>query len=355
MRFPRLEYWSRLPFPAPGDLPDPGIKPGSPALQADSLPPEPQGKSQWSVRKTKSQASSDYSQKNKKIMNVYLRISLHTGDHKLRTYSIAFGTQQVFSEYMNIQRCLLFNGIMPSLCSSFLNPEWYGRENPASHITQNKIWRPYHGLQSPTWSATPPPFRLISHWSEVMWSEVKSLSRVQLFATPWTIAYQAPQSTEFPRQEYWSGLPFPSQGIFPTQGSNLGLPHCRQMLYRLSHQGSPFPITLPIYICPSNLTSLCSSNKPQTFLPQHPCTSSPLWLEYSFFSLYSNVTSSQRLSSPPDPKQRNPSLLYLSSYHLMPPDILHICLFVSPTWKATPRKAGTYLAPFVYYCILYAW
>ena len=53
------------------------------------------------------------------------------------------------------------------------------------------------------------------------------------------LAHQAPQSTEFSRQEYWSGLPFPSPGIFPTQGSNLGLPHCRQMLYCLSHQGSP--------------------------------------------------------------------------------------------------------------------
>jgi len=37
MAFPRQEYWSGLPFPSPGDLPDPGIKPGSPALQADSL------------------------------------------------------------------------------------------------------------------------------------------------------------------------------------------------------------------------------------------------------------------------------------------------------------------------------
>ena len=41
MDFPRQEYWSRLPFPPPGDLPDPGIKPRSPALQADSLPTEP--------------------------------------------------------------------------------------------------------------------------------------------------------------------------------------------------------------------------------------------------------------------------------------------------------------------------
>ena len=41
MEFPRQEYWSRLPCPSPGDLPDPGIKPRSPALQADSLPSEP--------------------------------------------------------------------------------------------------------------------------------------------------------------------------------------------------------------------------------------------------------------------------------------------------------------------------
>ena len=38
------------------------------------------------------------------------------------------------------------------------------------------------------------------------------LSHVQLFATPWTIAHQAPLSTEFSRQEYWSGLPFATQG-----------------------------------------------------------------------------------------------------------------------------------------------
>ena len=41
-------------------------------------------------------------------------------------------------------------------------------------------------------------------------TKVKSLSRVQLFATLWTVAHQAPPSTGFSRQEYWSGLPFPS-------------------------------------------------------------------------------------------------------------------------------------------------
>ena len=47
---------------------------------------------------------------------------------------------------------------------------------------------------------------------------VKSLSRVQLFATPWTVAYQAPPSMGFSRQEYWSGLPFPSPGDLPNPG-----------------------------------------------------------------------------------------------------------------------------------------
>ena len=44
MGFSRQEYWSGLPFPSSGDLPDPGIKPGSPTLQVDSLLSEPPGK-----------------------------------------------------------------------------------------------------------------------------------------------------------------------------------------------------------------------------------------------------------------------------------------------------------------------
>ena len=48
--------------------------------------------------------------------------------------------------------------------------------------------------------------------------KVKLLSRVQLFATPWTVAYQAPLSMGFSRQEYWSGLPFPSPGDLPNPG-----------------------------------------------------------------------------------------------------------------------------------------
>ena len=54
--------------------------------------------------------------------------------------------------------------------------------------------------------------------------KVKSLSRVRLFAIPWTVAYQAPWSMGFSRQEYWSGLPFPSPGDLLNLGIEPGSP-----------------------------------------------------------------------------------------------------------------------------------
>ena len=63
---------------------------------------------------------------------------------------------------------------------------------------------------------------------------VCAFSCVQLFATPWTTVLQTPLSMEFFKQEYWTGLPCLLQGIFPTQGSNPGLLHCRWILYQLS-------------------------------------------------------------------------------------------------------------------------
>ena len=61
---------------------------------------------------------------------------------------------------------------------------------------------------SPVLQANPLP-------TEVKWSEVKLLSRVRLFATLWTVSHQVPPSMGFSRQEYWSGLPFPSPGDLP--------------------------------------------------------------------------------------------------------------------------------------------
>ena len=60
---------------------------------------------------------------------------------------------------------------------------------------------------------------ILGWWTEQYGqSEVKSLSRVQLFATPWAVVYQALSSMGFSRQEYWNGLPFPSPGDLPNPG-----------------------------------------------------------------------------------------------------------------------------------------
>ena len=60
--------------------------------------------------------------------------------------------------------------------------------------------------------------------------KVTSLSPVRLFATPWTVAHQAPPSMGFSRQEYWSGLPFPSPWDLPDPGIEPGLSHSRHTL-----------------------------------------------------------------------------------------------------------------------------
>ena len=108
MGFSRQEYWSGLPLPSPGDLPDPGIEPWSPAFQADALTSELPGKP----------AATKY---------VYKKNNRY-----------------------NLHACVL--------------------------------------------------------------------SHIQLFETPWTVAQQTSLSMGFFRQEYWSGLPFPSPGDLPDPG-----------------------------------------------------------------------------------------------------------------------------------------
>ena len=66
-----------------------------------------------------------------------------------------------------------------------------------------------------------PELNLLLRRLQIQWSTVKKvklLSRVQLFAAPWTVAYQAPLSMGFSRQEYWSRFPFPSPGDLPNPG-----------------------------------------------------------------------------------------------------------------------------------------
>ena len=68
---------------------------------------------------------------------------------------------------------------------------------------------------------------------------MKSLSYVQLFATPWAVAYQAPLSMEFSRQEYWSGLPFPSPGDLPYPGIKPRSPALQVNFLSAEPQGKP--------------------------------------------------------------------------------------------------------------------
>ena len=78
--------------------------------------------------------------------------------------------------------------------------------------------------------------------------KVKSLSHVRLFATPWTIAYQAPQSMGFSRQECWSGLPFPSPGYLPDLGIEPASP---------ALQADALPSELPGKILIYSLSAYC--------------------------------------------------------------------------------------------------
>ena len=89
-------------------------------------------------------------------------------------------------------------------------------------------------------------------------ARAQSLSRVQLSVTSWTVACQAPLSMGFPRQEYWSGLPFPSPGILLTQGWKLCLLNWQAGVTREAHSvtnqllnlgRSLYPRDLPIFIC----------------------------------------------------------------------------------------------------------
>ena len=143
MGFSRHEYWSGLPRRSPGDLPNPGMEPRSPAVQVDSLPTVPPGKP----------------------MNSRVdRLSLLQGNSQLK------------------------NQTRVSCIAGGFFASWT------------------------TWEALKVSF------------EVQSLSRVQLFVTQWTVAYHAPLSIGFSRQEYWSGLPFPSPEDLPNPGIEPGSP-----------------------------------------------------------------------------------------------------------------------------------
>ena len=89
-----------------------------------------------------------------------------------------------------------------------------------------------------------------------------------LFATPWTVAHKAPLSVEFPRQEYWSGLPFPSPGDIPDPGIEPESPTLQAWSLPLSHLGSTYRVQAP---------ALSSGQ----FCPNYSRTPSYIWLGFS--------------------------------------------------------------------------
>ena len=76
--------------------------------------------------------------------------------------------------------------------------------------------------------------------------KVKSLSPVWLFVTPWTVTHQTPQSMEFSRQEYWSGLPLPSPGDLPNPGTEPGSPALQADALPSEPPGKP-PVILTLF------------------------------------------------------------------------------------------------------------
>ena len=75
------------------------------------------------------------------------------------------------------------------------------------------------------------------HWNSERKKENEVSHSCPTLGDPMDCSLLAPLFMGFSRQEYWSGLPFPSPGDLPSPGIKPGLPHCRQMLYHLSHQG----------------------------------------------------------------------------------------------------------------------
>ena len=104
---------------------------------------------------------------------------------------------------------------------------------------------------------------------------LQSLSCVQYFATPQTVAHQAPQSMGFPRQEYWSSLPFPSLGDLPHPRIEPMPPALAGGFFTLSHQGSPTPAHAQTFLLfPLSLQGASSS----------PLVNCLPWTSLPFFS-----------------------------------------------------------------------
>ena len=186
MGFSRQEYLSGLPFPLPWDLPHPEMELKAPELAGEFFTTEPPGKPFHYVQKENlcneskhdSQGSSQILEKTHEQLLQYNPVAIYA-----KIYPAAAAKL--------LQSC-------PTLCDP---KDSRPPGSPVPGILQARTLE---------WIA-------ISFSNAWKWKvKVKSLSHVQLLATPWTTAYQAPPPMGFSRQEYWSGVPLPSPKFYPT-------------------------------------------------------------------------------------------------------------------------------------------
>ena len=124
--------------------------------------------------------------------------------------------------------------------------------NANSQVLPQNYWirNSEGGNQGSAFIRSPADFKAYRDWEPLLGKIIFSLvccawllSHDRLFAMPWTVVLQASLSMVIfqARILEWVAMPS-SRGIFPTQGSNPGVPHCRRILYCLSHQGNPYDI-----------------------------------------------------------------------------------------------------------------
>ena len=189
MGFSRQEYRSGLPCPPPGDPPDPGIDPRLQHLlhwQVGSLPLEPRG------------SLSDV------LLSFFLSI--------IKIQFCYFCLQR------DLKRLMKYVGSVASF------QMWYSLGTSGKWECCIR-WLRRISLLSADISASSCVCACV-------------LNHVQLFATLWTIARQAPLSMGFSRQEYWSGLPFPSPGDLPDPGIEPASSALQEDFYLLTYWGS---------------------------------------------------------------------------------------------------------------------
>ena len=177
MEFSRPEYWSGLLIPSLGDLLNPGITRGSPALQADSLPSEPPGKPPliYIMRQCWATAKENFAETTASWTKVSLfKVKISPSEHASAPWLMV-----LFSYLWKTTQYSVKNR---------MGPLWAG-----SVVTS--------GLSVPLGLSLCSPYM-----------HAQLLSHVWLLVIPWIVAYQGSLSLIFPRQEYWSGLPFPSLG-----------------------------------------------------------------------------------------------------------------------------------------------